>query len=432
MSDEEDIEPHERTLARALEAWSRDWSEARLTDYDIALALEMAIAERYAAVGLEHDSYESYLGSYPTAAFCARVRDDIIRLSPCFCNFDSNTDEWHLRYVDGIIQYSEEYIEQSEYPLDTPPLEGMSDFSNAATEYWRRFVLNCRYWLGKFRYFDASSQSYYTHHTFQSISERDIEPELNYSEIEEADAELVAGETPKWLANKTSQYVEAEVDWFYSQTSANEQPELVDRIVSRYGHFYTGLNTRNTSPLTGTVFILPTSHYEPNYSVTIYVNTSLGYYPPYFEKYYSAIKKAVGVCVTDEYEYEVSYDEDICTYTKTNRIFSADGSRMIEETEERTGHWDNYSGYTYSQTDIPLTLTQFERGRLNPIDIEIQGFTTVEVLPVKTGTQSVMLPYPPDAPPDFAYNSKSYEGYDHYYLNIIIDYNTGYSFTEKE
>lgn len=431
MSDEEDIEPHERTLARALEAWSRDWSEARLTDYDIALALEMAIAERYAAVGLEHDSYESYLGSYPTVAFCTRVRDDIIRLSPYFCNFESNTDEWYLRYINGVIQYSEEYIEQSEYPLDTPPLEGMSDFSNATTEYWRRFVLNCRYWLGKFRYFDASSQSYYTHRTHQSISERDIEPELNYSEIEEADAELVAGETPKWLANKTYQYAESEVDWNYYQTSANDQPELLDRIVSRWGDFYSGLHTRNTSPLTGTVYILPRSRQEPNYYYEICANTSLGYYQPYYEKGFDATIKIAGTCVTHEYEFEVSYD-DSCTYTEINRTFSADGSRSIEEFEEYTGYWANNTNFSYYEIDIPLTLTQFERGRLNPIDIEIQGFSTVKVLPVETGTRSVMLPSPPDAPPDFAYTFKDYEALENYYLNIIIDYNTGYSFKEEE
>lgn len=434
MSDEEDIEPHERTLARALEAWSRDWSEARLTDYDIALALEMAIAERYAAVGLERGVYTSkgYLGSYPTVAFCARLRDDIIRLASYFSNFDSNTDEWHLRYVDGIIRYSEEYIEQSEYPLDTPPTKGMSDYSSVATDSWRRFASNCRHWLRKLRYVDASRQSYYTHCTIQNISERINEPELNHSEIEEADAELVAGTTPKWLADLTEQYACSEESIEYYRSSLEDAPELFDIITDRNGEFYSGLFTRNTSPLQGDVYIVPTSRREPNYYYSIQAHTSLGYHKPYFIKHYEATIKTAGTCATQEYEYEVSYNES-CTYTEVNRSFSVDGSRSVEDVVERTKNWAEYyvNALEYTQNNIPLTLTQYERGRLNSTGIIVHSFSTVSVLPVLTGQRDILSPSKPDKPPNYDYDSKSYFAFDTFTLNIIIDYNTGYSFKEE-
>lgn len=432
MADEDDIEPHERTLARALDAWNQDWSEARLTDYDIALALEMAIAERYAAVGLEYDSYESYLGSYPTVAFCTRVRDDIIRLASHFCNFDSYTDEWHLRYVDGIIRYSEEYIEQSEYPLDTPPLKGMSDYSSVATDSWRRFALNCRHWLRKLRYVDASQQSYYTHCTIQNISERINEPELNHSDIEEKDTELIAGAPLNWLADSTEQYAESEESFGYYRSSIEDDPELLDIITDRIGEFYSGLFTRNTSPLQGDVYIVPTSRREPNYWYDIHAYTSLGYYKPYFKKHYEATIKTAGTCVTLEYEYEVPYEES-CTYTEVNRSFSPDGSRSVEDVVERTGHWTGPNTYllSYWQDNIPLTLTQYERGRLNPTGIQVHSFSTVSVLPVLTGQRDILLPSKPDELPNYAYDGKSYSALDTFTLNIIIDYNTGYSFKEE-
>lgn len=433
MSDEEEIEPHEKILARAIDAWNRDWlNDARLTDYDIALALEMAIAERKSAIGV---AMIPALTSFPTGAFCKSVYDDIMYLAGGFCNFDEETRDWYINYSDGIPNYSEDYIADEEakhnHPISPVPMKGAIDYSQEATTDWREFANNCKYWLSKFRYVNKSQNSYYTHKTYYGYDSIDGESYYN----SEDDYEV--GET-KWLASNRQQEASSslEEDWNVSWDFDREMYVKEDYSERRDSHIerYTGLCANNQSCLSASVFIVPMPYYSyPRYSYGYHTTTSASGNIGVLSEFRAELINNKD-CVYEEVEetqhrIPSSYGEDEVSYEVIERDFSYDGSRYIESKEERTEDAKvNPSSFRWDENGLnPLIFKEYTRGRLNDTNIKINGFSQAIIIPKETGGEFLPPPQRPNIPPYF-FSGHDFGNGEDFKLGVIFDFNHGYSF----
>lgn len=155
-------------MAEALGWWDDDFQGARLTDAAAFAAVEMAIAERAAAVGATGQITTSpsggsfYCISRPVVERLQAMRDRIVELAASFANLDPGTDEHCNGYVNSIPNWTRDDIARSEHPMSGIPMAGELDQSPGQNARIGAFLADCKYWLCKLRKVDATDLAWYS------------------------------------------------------------------------------------------------------------------------------------------------------------------------------------------------------------------------------------------------------------------------------
>ena len=371
-----------------------DFSQATLTDARFLDALRFAFAERFAAAGARDGFYVQY----PWTGYWEDATPDLDRpenlrlalrsLAPNFVRLEDESYRWQT-WSRFPIAYSGSDLMKGEHSLAILPAPGTPEGDSARLADYRTFLESCAWWLKQFRYVDVGGQSYYTLRSTAkgSINIRDMDYWGHDEWGDEPETVMASPETRRVDQPATGYMIRN-----YHADSDRWEDDFYGRDTGwKYdiGHYqyrsveatsYSGLVVRNFSGLPGSLILVP-----------CYTRASRGTYPErrietdFIESVMPTScfdddgdRMAETVLDTETRE-ERHGDAWLETYrsvfggrqwheqltetsaavrhegtrTTTETVWSADGSRHLDETTTKTStDWYNYTIWERSTTYI--------------------------------------------------------------------------------